>query len=162
MTEKAMVSATIQIKIQGIGVSAAPELVKEWNAYINHVRYEARKMRTCSLTKYQLCCGDCYHCSWHRLGFTVPIDAEWAKKQFEQQMIRDDLESNCIRKLTCQEIYQKAAELYEDGDLILYYYTVEALSIAEIGRRIGAPRETVRYRIKKIMEWMQEHRDEFR
>lgn len=139
---------------------------KEWDRMINHVRYRARRDKICGQPNYHRCCGDCGLCPYRVQGKSISTDSETfgggfaSGKYSPVQKVRTP-EEIVMANESCRLIYAKAAEMYKNGDRILYMKLVEERSTYEIADALGMPQTTVNKYVNRLLAYIREHRDEF-
>ena len=143
------------------------EVTKEqYHAYYRSIwatRKRAQKHRQCMCPKSKLwfCDGDCLICKFHAPGDSLSLDLEFENENGEEHSLLDNLpdRSTSIDDVVTDQImldilFQRLGEIMPEarciGDLRL-----AGLSDAQIADRIGVPRTTFLYRLKKAKELLQ-------
>ena len=149
------------VLVEGQKVYLNHEQQQAWDQLISKERYRARKERTCMQTNYHHCFGDCAICPYHRKGQNLSYDDAIATKQDNISPEDRAPEDIIIEREVCRQIYAKAAELYKNGDRILYLKAVEGRSTYEIAKELDMPHTTVNKYFNRLLQYLREHRDEF-
>lgn len=154
------------IKVDNQQVFLTQPQQQAYDQMINSVRYRARKEGRCGQPDYHKCCGDCGLCPWQQQGRILSMDAaaDDARYGFDVHEIADpghSVETDTINKLFFEQLYRTAAEIVPDGDIILRLHLEEGLKPYTIAQRIQAKSHaTIDGRLKKLLRYIREHREE--
>jgi len=149
------------VLVAGQKVYLNREQQQAWDQMITRERHRAWKEGTCRQSNYHHCFGDCAVCPYHIQGQNLSYDDAIATKQDNISPEDRAPEDIIIEKETCRQIYAKAAELYKNGDRILYLKAVEGRSTYEIAKELDMPHTTVNKYFNRLLQYLREHRDEF-
>ncbi len=159
----------IIIHIEGNEVQINNEIKGAWYKMINDTRNLARRNHTCGQANYRLCCGDCPLCPWQLQGNILSINESPLGNCTEMDILPGESipadtapgPAEIVETSdTIQRILKYASSICEDGDLILAM-CIEGLPSQKIAIRMGIPRRTMDYRIKKIQKEVRKYYIEF-
>lgn len=154
------------VLVNGQEVYLSTEQKRVWDQMINKVRSDARRDKSCNQPNYHLCFGDCGKCPFQVQGLSISIDSDdymdgFAAGEYSPAYQAPSPEAITEDRDSCDRIYAKAAELYRNGDRILYLKTVEGRSTYEIAAELDMPQTTVNKYFNNLLSYLREHRKEF-
>ena len=140
---------------------------KGWYEMVNNTRRYARTFKTCGQADFRKCCGDCGLCAYKREGLLISMDDPY---QFGKEHSCGGsppdassltAEEEVLKQETREWLYQEAEKIVTRGGEILYLKIEIGLSAHQISMETGIAKTTVVGRIRKLIRFIREHKEEF-
>ena len=155
------------VLIGGTRVFLNAEQLRMWNRFINEVRNDARRMRTCGMTDYRRCCGDCGLCKYQMNGAMYHLDQDDEEQLYGHYpeahhlySIQMTPEETICYEETVDLILELAAKTVERGEEIMFLRIRYEMTIRDIAIELGMSKSLVAKRICLITETLLDCWDE--
>ena len=153
-------STSNYLMVNGIKAEVTEKVYKAHRSEIDKIRDRARSEHRCAQSNRLYCCGDCQSCRWHVNGCLESYEGSYLEQNMSLPA-NDNVENEAVSHMTMQAVYQKADELVLDGAAILQMHFEQQLTSREIAAVIGISHVAVNNRIRGVISYLREHRENF-